>query len=83
MDVAARVRDGRLEVRWGDGHRGEFHGVWLRDNCPCPGCRHPATGQRLLETAGLPDDIRIGETLAGPAGVRVAWGDGHAALFDA
>ena len=82
MDVGATVRDGRLEVRWGDGHHGVFHGVWLRDNCPCPGCRHPGTGQRLLETVTLPDDVRLGGALAGPDGVHVAWGDGHAAVFD-
>jgi gamma-butyrobetaine dioxygenase len=82
MDVGATVRDGRLELRWADGHRSVFHGVWLRDNCPCPDCRHPATGQRLLETATLPDDLRLGGGHAGPEGVHVAWGDGHAAVFD-
>ena len=82
MDVDATVRDGRLDVRWGNGHRSVFHGVWLRDNCPCAGCRHPATGQRLLETAALPDDVGVGSALAGPDGVHVGWADGHAAIFD-
>ena len=82
MDLGVTVRDGRLELQWGDGHRSAFHGVWLRDNCPCPACRHPGTGQRLLETAALPDDVRLRGALAGADGVRVTWGDGHAAVFD-
>src|SRR2546421_220543 len=30
--------------------------IWLRDNCPCPECRHES-GQRLLYTRSLPDDL--------------------------
>jgi gamma-butyrobetaine dioxygenase len=26
-----------------------FPAVWLRHNCPCPDCRDPVTGQRLVE----------------------------------
>jgi DUF971 family protein len=43
MDADATVRDGRLELGWPDGHRSLFHEVWLRHDCPCAGCRHPAT----------------------------------------
>jgi alpha-ketoglutarate-dependent taurine dioxygenase len=25
-----------------------FPAVWLRHNCPCPECRDPVTGQRLV-----------------------------------
>jgi hypothetical protein len=25
-----------------------FPAVWLRHNCPCPDCRDPVTGQRLV-----------------------------------
>jgi len=33
-----------------------FPAVWLRHNCPCPDCRDPVTGQRLLKIT----DIRSG-----------------------
>src|SRR5262245_49987558 len=81
MNVEATVQDGRLDLRWADGHRSVFHGIWLRDNCPCAGCRHPATGQRIQETATLPDDVRLGRAGVGPEGVRVSWSDGHASVF--
>ncbi|MGE2817418.1 TauD/TfdA family dioxygenase [Mycobacterium heidelbergense] len=27
----------------------ELHTVWLRDHCTCPLCRHPSSGQKLLD----------------------------------
>jgi len=30
-----------------------FPAVWLRHNCPCPDCRDPVTGQRLVEITQL------------------------------
>ncbi|NKB67312.1 MAG: DUF971 domain-containing protein [Candidatus Latescibacteria bacterium] len=43
-----------LVIRWEDGLKGRYHPLWLRDNCPCVQCRHPGSGQRLLETATIP-----------------------------
>jgi gamma-butyrobetaine dioxygenase len=82
MDAEVAVRDNRLSIRWGDGHRSAFHAMWLRDHCPCPACRHPATGQRLLETAGLPDDLRLVSARVAGAAVEAVWSDGHAAALD-
>jgi gamma-butyrobetaine dioxygenase len=72
----------RLEVAWPDGHRSTFHAVWLRDNCPCPDCRHQS-GQRLLDTRTIPDDLHLGAAQAGDAHIHVAFDDGHAADYDA
>ena len=32
-----------------------FPAVWLRHNCPCPDCRDPVTGQRLVEITQIPN----------------------------
>ena len=72
----------RLEVAWPDGHRSTFHAVWLRDNCPCADCRHPS-GQRLLDTRSIPDELALDSALASEGKVSVAFADGHAAEFDA
>jgi hypothetical protein len=32
-----------------------FPAVWLRHNCPCPDCRDPVTGQRLIEITDIPN----------------------------
>jgi hypothetical protein len=35
--------------------------VWLRDNCPCPLCRDPVSGRRLLHITDIPADIAVAE----------------------
>jgi gamma-butyrobetaine dioxygenase len=56
---------------------GTFHPLWLRDNCPCPECRH-ASGQRLIDTRALPDDLDVVEV----DGTTVTFSDGHTSTFD-
>ena len=67
--------------RPGAGGAPRFPAAWLRDNCPCPQCLDPVTGQRLLDLAAAPDaslaavDARDGE-------VAVTFGpDGHQSVF--
>ena len=55
----------------------DFPAVWLRHNCPCPDCRDPVTGQRLVEitqisngtvatvTAELADSLEVTFTPGG------------------
>ncbi len=54
-----------------------FHPLWLRDNCPCPECRHES-GQRLLDTRSLPDDLSVHAV----NGYAVSFSDGHTSVFD-
>src|SRR6476620_8884920 len=54
-----------------------FHPLWLRDNCPCPECRHES-GQRLLDTRSLPDDLSV----VAVDGDNVTFSDGHVSVFD-
>jgi gamma-butyrobetaine dioxygenase len=55
-----------------------FHALWLRDNCPCNECRHES-GQRLLDTRSLPDDLAI----VAVEGCTVSFSDGHVSRFEA
>lgn len=57
-----------------------FHALWLRDNCACAECRHES-GQRLLDTRSLPDDLSIVRT-AENGGLAVTFSDGHESRFD-
>jgi gamma-butyrobetaine hydroxylase len=54
-----------------------FHALWLRDNCPCGECRHES-GQRLLDTRSLPDDLSV----VAVEGCTVSFSDGHVSGFD-
>jgi gamma-butyrobetaine dioxygenase len=69
-----------LRVAWDDGERSTFHAIWLRDNCGCEECRHPS-GQRLLDTRALPDDLAIASAALNGT-IDVGFSDGHASSFD-
>jgi hypothetical protein len=57
--------------------------VWLRDNCPCPLCRDPVSGQRLLHITDIPPDIAVAEVVSSGGTVSVLFHpDGHRAVFD-
>ena len=57
--------------------------VWLRDNCPCPLCRDPVSGQRLLHITDIPADIAVTEVVPSAGTVSVVFHpDGHRAVFD-
>jgi hypothetical protein len=45
--------------------------VWLRDNCPCPLCRDPVSGQRLLHITDIPADVAVAEVVSSCAPVTV------------
>ncbi len=57
--------------------KAQFHYAWLRDNCACTDCKHPATRERVLATFDIPETIApekaelLGDTL------RVVWNDQH------
>jgi gamma-butyrobetaine hydroxylase len=70
-----------LAIAWPSGAESRFHALWLRDNCPCGECRHES-GQRLLDTRALLDDLTVVEASA-DGSLRVVFSDGHAATFDA
>ena len=40
-----------------DGSR--FPAIWLRDNCPCPQCTDPGSGQRLTDVLDIHNDVSV------------------------
>jgi len=81
--VATRneVVRGRLHLAPGTGPECVLHPLWLRERCPCPECRDPQTGQRLLDSWSLP--LATAVTAASDDGeyLRVTFSDGHVAPF--
>ena len=56
--------------------------TWLRDNCQCPLCRDPASGQRLTVITDLAPDVTMTRAVEVPDGLHVTFGpDGHEAVF--
>jgi hypothetical protein len=44
------------------GRPARFPAVWLRDNCPCPDCLAPGTGQKLNDITDIPNGLAITRT---------------------
>jgi gamma-butyrobetaine hydroxylase len=71
-----------LTLVWPDGSRGAYPFTWLRDSCACPSCRHPGSGQRLLEPAAIPPDIHPAEMRFDGGELLVTWApDGHTSVY--
>lgn len=60
-----------------------FHHLWLRDNCGCPECRVPQSGERRVFTAHLPRDLRPVEARydTSSGALWVTWPDGHRSRY--
>ena len=50
--------DGGLELAVG-GRMLRFPAVWLRDNCPCPDCVDPGSGQKLSDITDIPNGLVV------------------------
>ena len=77
------VESSELVVRWPGGEELRRRTIWLRDNCSCPGCAHPGTGERLLDTAQLPGRPAAESVRADGAEIEVVWSDGHVSRYSA
>jgi gamma-butyrobetaine dioxygenase len=59
-----------------------FPAAWLRYNCPCPDCRDPATGQRLVAITDIPNGLVATVTAETATTVVVTFApDGHRSAF--
>ena len=62
---------------------GRWPAIWLRDNCPCPHCRVPGSGQKLFQITELPDELAVTAVEEDADSVTVTFGpDGHRSRFD-
>jgi gamma-butyrobetaine dioxygenase len=69
----------RVSIVWEDGSASEFHSLWLRDNDPAN--RDFVSGQRLVDIADLPFDIKVQRAVPAAKELRVFWTDMVAASF--
>ncbi len=71
--------NGVLEIVWDGGRLCRVPFKTLREECPCAVCISEFTGERLLDPATIPEEIRP-ESMAfvGNYALKVTWSDGHA-----
>jgi gamma-butyrobetaine dioxygenase len=59
-----------------------FPAVWLRHNCPCPDCRDPVTGQRLVDITQISNGPRVTVTAEFADSIEMTFApDGHRSVF--
>jgi gamma-butyrobetaine dioxygenase len=64
------------------GRPARFPAVWLRDNCPCPDCLAPGTGQKLSDITDIPNGLAITHTEDAGESVLVTFApDQHRSAF--
>ena len=79
--VAIASQERTVSIDWADGHRSEFHAIWLRDNCSCETCGDHSGGHRFFELCMLPEDMNVTAVLTGSM-VHLTWSDGHVTRYD-
>jgi gamma-butyrobetaine dioxygenase len=76
--------EGALAVAWRSGGRSRFPYLWLRDNCGCPSCRDPKSGQRLIDVLDLPVEAEPTEAVLQGDSVLLRWsGEDHESCYSA
>jgi gamma-butyrobetaine dioxygenase len=76
----AALQDGMLLIAWQDGGQQTFHPIWLRERLPVADILDPRTGQRLIEAAELPLDLKlIACSLAEDDHIALTFSDGYQA----
>lgn len=67
-----------FSIEWNDGKKTLYSGRQLRAACPCAACVNEVTGERLLNPANIPAEVRVAQ--ASPVGryaLNLVFGDGH------
>jgi hypothetical protein len=60
-----------------------FPPVWLRDNCACPTCRDPVSGQKLFGIEDLPPDLTVESVRQSDGAITVHFGpNGPRSVFE-
>ena len=74
-----RQGDGVLVIAWNDGTRSEYDVRALRLNCPCAACVNEWNGEKILDPAKVPENVRPTRLLSvGRYAMAIHWSDGHA-----
>ncbi len=76
MPTTPTLGDRTLALQWPDGETIDLHYIWLRDNCPCPECKHPDAWERLLDNVEIDLDVKP-ESASFDEFLDITWQDGH------
>lgn len=68
----------KFRITWKDGHISEFSFRYLRQNCPCAGCRNEWTGEKILDPESIPLELKgLKVNVVGNYALQFVFEDGH------
>ena len=79
--VQVDVRENETRIVWSDGHSGVYQHKFLRESCPCAGCKGEPG---LFGKVYLPLESKVSDEVkpkefgqVGRYGISISWSDGH------
>lgn len=70
--------DSELSIRWSDETETQYLASVLRRNCPCAGCVNEWTGEKILKTENVADDLSFASiSIVGRYALNFHFSDGH------
>lgn len=76
--IRVRKDESIFDIIWQDGPEQKFPFRLLRLHCPCAACVNEFTGERILDPATVPLDVKpTAVEFAGNYGLKIFWSDGH------
>ena len=67
-----------LRINWADGRTCNYDSLALRRACPCAQCVDEWTGERILKSDSVAQEVEINDvTIVGRYALNFVWSDGH------
>lgn len=70
--------DSALSIKWSDEAETNYNAADLRRACPCAGCVNEWTGEKMLKTETVADDLAFSSiSIVGRYALNFHFSDGH------
>ena len=70
--------DAAVSIKWSDDAQTRYNAADLRRACPCAGCVHEWTGEKILKPASVADDLTFSSIgIVGRYALNFNFSDGH------
>ncbi|HQZ98483.1 MAG TPA: DUF971 domain-containing protein [Pyrinomonadaceae bacterium] len=70
--------DSEVSIKWSDDAETRYSAPQLRRNCPCASCVNEWTGEKILQSSQVPDDLKFNHiSIVGRYALNFHFSDGH------
>jgi DUF971 family protein len=70
--------DSQVSIKWSDQAETKYDAADLRRACPCAGCVHEWTGEKILKPENIADDLTFSSIgIVGRYALNFIFSDGH------